>query len=117
MKAGRLIAATVMTAGILAVGFLAPEAVTEVMDRRLKTETAEFETESIQVESMEEMPDILQLVSRGYYGFELGYGVVPVDQFDRADREKTGRACCKVAQSAQVVHRVGCGVGTVIKQG
>ena len=54
MKAGRLIAATVMTAGILAVGFLAPEAVTEVMDRRLKTETAEFETESIQVESMEE---------------------------------------------------------------
>ncbi len=87
MKAGRLIAATVMTAGILAVGFLAPEAMTEVMDRRLKTETAEFETESIQVESMEEMPDILQLVSRGYYGFELGYGVVR-EKSDMKDLEQ-----------------------------
>lgn len=87
MKAGRLIAATVMTAGILAVGFLAPEAVTEVMDRRLKTETAEFETESIQVESMEEMSDILQLVSRGYYGFELGYGVVR-EKSDMKDLEQ-----------------------------
>ena len=87
MKAGRLIAATVMTAGILAVGFLAPEAVTEVMDRRLKTETAEFETESIQEESMEEMPDILQLVSRGYYGFELGYGVVR-EKSDMKDLEQ-----------------------------
>ena len=87
MKAGRLIAATVMTAGILAVGFLAPEAVTEVMDRRLKTETAEFETESIQVESMEEMPDILQLVSRGYYGYELGYGVVR-EKSDMKDLEQ-----------------------------
>lgn len=87
MKAGRLIAATVMTAGILAVGFLAPEAVTEVMDLRLKTETAEFETESIQVESMEEMPDILQLVSRGYYGFELGYGVVR-EKSDMKDLEQ-----------------------------
>lgn len=87
MKVGRLIAATVMTAGILAVGFLAPEAVTEVMDRRLKTETAEFETESIQVESMEEMPDILQLVSRGYYGFELGYGVVR-EKSDMKDLEQ-----------------------------
>lgn len=87
MKAGRLVAATVMTAGILAVGFLAPEAVTEVMDRRLKTETAEFETESIQVESMEEMPDILQLVSRGYYGFELGYGVVR-EKSDMKDLEQ-----------------------------
>ena len=87
MKAGRLIAATVMTAGILAVGFLAPEAVTEVMDRRLKTETAEFETESIQVESMEEMPDILQLVSRGYYGFVPGYGVVR-EKSDMKDLEQ-----------------------------
>ena len=48
---------------------------------------------------------------------ELGYGVVPVDQFDRAYREKTGRVCCKVAQAAQEVHRVVCGLGTVIKHG
>ena len=57
------------------------------MDRRLKTETAEFETESIQVESMEEMSDILQLVSRGYYGFELGYGVVR-EKSDMKDLEQ-----------------------------
>lgn len=46
---------------------------------------------------------------------ELGYGVVPVEQFDRAYREKTGRICCQIAKKATEVHRVVCGIGTVIK--
>ncbi|MBS6396132.1 MAG: bifunctional adenosylcobinamide kinase/adenosylcobinamide-phosphate guanylyltransferase [Clostridiales bacterium] len=46
---------------------------------------------------------------------ELGYGVVPVDRFDRAYREKTGRVCCEIAKEAAKVHRVVCGMGTVIK--
>lgn len=46
---------------------------------------------------------------------ELGYGIVPVDPFDRAYREMTGRICCMVAKKATQVHRVVCGIGTVIK--
>jgi adenosylcobinamide kinase/adenosylcobinamide-phosphate guanylyltransferase len=48
---------------------------------------------------------------------ELGYGVVPVDRFDRAYRERTGRISCRIAQEATEVHRVVCGLGTVIKGG
>ena len=48
---------------------------------------------------------------------ELGYGVVPVDKFDRAYREKTGRVCCQVAKRASEVYRVVCGIGTVVKHG
>ena len=48
---------------------------------------------------------------------ELGYGVVPVDAFDRAYREKTGRICCEIAKESSEVHRVICGIGTVIKDG
>jgi len=48
---------------------------------------------------------------------ELGYGVVPVDRFDREYREKTGRICCMIAKEATEVHRVVCGIGTVIKHG
>ena len=48
---------------------------------------------------------------------ELGYGVVPTDSFDRAYREKTGRVCCRIAKEADEVHRVVCGIGTVIKHG
>lgn len=48
---------------------------------------------------------------------ELGYGVVPTDRFDREYREKTGRVCCRIAREAAQVHRVVCGIGTVIKDG
>ncbi len=48
---------------------------------------------------------------------ELGYGVVPTDRFDREYREKTGRVCCRIAKEAAQVHRVVCGIGTVIKDG
>ena len=46
---------------------------------------------------------------------EIGYGIVPMDKFDRSYREVTGRICCMIAQKAKEVHRVICGVGTVIK--
>ena len=48
---------------------------------------------------------------------ELGSGVVPVDAFDRNWREATGRICCDLAAGADQVHRVICGIGTVIKGG
>lgn len=76
MKAGRVIVSTMLTAGVLAAGFFAPEAVTVVMDRQLETETAQFATESIQVESMEEISNVLRLVGNGYNSYDLEYGVV-----------------------------------------
>lgn len=60
---------------------------------------------------LQENPDVILVTN------ELGYGVVPVDRFDRAYREKTGRICCRIAKEARQVHRVVCGIGTVIKDG
>ena len=40
---------------------------------------------------------------------ELGYGVVPVDAFDRNFREATGRVCTQLAEAADEVCRVVCG--------
>ena len=46
---------------------------------------------------------------------EVGYGVVPIDAFDRAYREAVGRVCTKLAAYSTQVTRVVCGIGTVIK--
>ena len=46
---------------------------------------------------------------------EVGYGVVPIDAFDRAYREAVGRICTKLAGYSHRVTRVVCGIGTVIK--
>lgn len=59
---------------------------------------------------LEERNPELVLVSN-----ELGYGVVPIDAFDRTYRETTGRVCTKIAEKASQVVRVVCGIGMVIK--
>lgn len=46
---------------------------------------------------------------------EIGYGIVPMDKFERRYRELTGRICCEIAKEASEVHRVICGIGTIIK--
>lgn len=46
---------------------------------------------------------------------EVGYGVVPMDAFDRAYREAVGRICTELAAHSSRVTRVVCGIGTVIK--
>lgn len=46
---------------------------------------------------------------------EVGCGVVPMDAFERAWREKVGRVCCYFAKEAAQVIRVVCGVGSRIK--
>lgn len=47
---------------------------------------------------------------------EIGYGIVPMDAFEREYREKTGRICTELAAGASKVYRVICGIGTVIKE-
>lgn len=46
---------------------------------------------------------------------ELGYGVVPIEAFDRKYREDTSRICCELAAASEQVWRVCCGIGTCIK--
>ncbi len=46
---------------------------------------------------------------------ELGCGVVPMDAFERAWRERTGRLACELAKQAEAVYHVTCGIGTRIK--
>ena len=58
---------------------------------------------------MQKNPDIVLV------GNELGYGVVPIDAFDRNYRETTGRVCTQAAAKAKEVYRVVCGIGTRIK--
>lgn len=47
---------------------------------------------------------------------EIGYGIVPMNAFEREYREKTGRICTELAAGASKVYRVICGIGTVIKE-
>lgn len=46
---------------------------------------------------------------------EIGYGIVPIDGFERRYREETGRICCEAAGQAAQVWRVCCGLGQRIK--
>lgn len=54
-------------------------------------------------------PDILIISD------EIGYGIVPVDAFERLWREQTGRICCEIAARSSSVIRVTAGVGIAIK--
>ncbi len=46
---------------------------------------------------------------------EVGCGVVPIEAEQRAYREAVGRALCVIAQAADSVTRVVCGIGVRIK--
>ncbi len=67
------------------------------------------EPELIIKEIIEKNPDVCIVSS------EIGYGIVPMDSFEREYRERTGRICCKIAKGADEVYRVLCGIATRIK--
>ena len=46
---------------------------------------------------------------------EIGNGIVPVEAFERAYRERTGRIVTALAKEAEEVVRVVCGIGQRIK--
>ncbi len=46
---------------------------------------------------------------------EIGNGIVPIDSFEREYRERTGRILVKLAEQADEVVRVICGIGRRIK--
>lgn len=67
------------------------------------------EVSTLAARLQEENPKIVIITN------ELGYGVVPVDAFDRNYRENTGRICTQLAEASDEVCRVVCGIGQVIK--
>ena len=67
------------------------------------------ETKGLAGRLAEKNPELIILTN------ELGCGVVPVDAFDRQWREAAGRFACELAKQAKEVHRVVCGIGTVMK--
>ena len=46
---------------------------------------------------------------------EVGCGVTPLDREDRSWREKAGRICCALAQKAEAVYRIHCGLEVRLK--
>lgn len=46
---------------------------------------------------------------------EVGYGLVPVEAFEREYREAVGRVNCYLAEKAGRVIRIVCGIGTKLK--
>lgn len=47
---------------------------------------------------------------------EIGYGLVPIERFERDYREQTGRICTELAAFSESVERVVCGIGMTIKE-
>lgn len=56
-----------------------------------------------------EAPDIIIIMN------EIGDGIVPIEKSERIWREQTGIAGCKLAENAESVERIVCGICTKIK--
>lgn len=46
---------------------------------------------------------------------ELGMGIVPADRAERERREVTGRIACRIAERADEVYRIVCGIPVKLK--
>lgn len=46
---------------------------------------------------------------------EIGNGIVPVDEFEREYRDRTGRILIEIAKKAEKVERIICGMGQRLK--
>lgn len=69
-------------------------------------------------EGKDPMDLLPQLLEREYVLCqEVGCGLVPIDPEDRAWREAVGRLTCRLAQEAQGVVRLWCGLPTWLKGG
>lgn len=52
-----------------------------------------------------------------YISDEVGCGVVPIDPFEREWREAVGRTCVALAERAEEVERIFCGLPMKLKDG
>lgn len=58
---------------------------------------------------LKQYPDLMIIAD------EVGNGIVPMDAFERAYRERLGRCLCVIAQEASIVERIICGLGSRLK--
>ncbi len=68
--------------------------------------------EEIKVETMNKIAANVRLV---VISDEIGCGIVPLTEEDRNYRELTGRLLCQIAENAEAVYRMTCGVAQKIK--
>lgn len=79
--------------------------------------TAIFETASTGLPHWKKMVETIYTANpdRILVTDEIGYGIVPIDPFEREYREETGRIGCLLAEKSEEVWRVCCGIGTKLK--
>lgn len=80
-----------------------------VVKRELAENRTPEELEADAMDFVEQYPDVILICD------EIGNGIVPVDAFERTYREQTGRILVRLAQKADEVVRVLCGIGQRIK--
>lgn len=81
----------------------------DVVKRELAKNRTPEELEADVMEFMEKHPEVILICD------EIGNGIVPMDAFERTYREQTGRILIRLAQKADEVVRVLCGIGQRIK--
>lgn len=80
-----------------------------VVKQELAGKRTPEELEAYVMEFVEKHPEVILICD------EIGNGIVPVDAFERTYREQTGRILIRLAQKADEVVRVLCGIGQRIK--
>ena len=81
----------------------------DVVKKELAGKRTPEELEADVMEFVEKHPEVILICD------EIGNGIVPVDAFERTYREQTGRILIRLAQKADEVVRVLCGIGQRIK--
>lgn len=70
------------------------------------------------LEPIDEIKKIMYLLeNKIIISCDVGCGIVPVDKNERNYRESVGRINCILAEKSEIVYRVCCGIGMVLKGG
>lgn len=80
-----------------------------ILIRRMLQNDKDLSAKELADKIVQENPELI-IVSN-----EIGYGLVPVDAFDRTWREVTGRVCTELAAFSEEVTRVIMGISARIK--
>lgn len=68
------------------------------------------------LEELDPLPEAADLLRREVVVCrEVGCGVIPMDRKERDRREAVGRLCCDLAQRAEAVYRITCGIPMRLK--
>ena len=76
-----------------------------------------FHVEKMVFADVKGAPELLEPLceKRAVLCCEVGSGIIPIDYETRLGREAVGRLCVRLAQRAECVVRMVCGIPTVIK--